>query len=425
MRPETTAADEPQEVSAGDDAGEADPADRDSFDEINIEAYFQEYSDAWPSIPRMSEQIEFAPLENTLAAKPSMVDQLAWQLEMTEGSGPEMEIGEVIIGNLDEEGYLKASLDEIAAMGPWRPEAVEAALARVQSLDPPGVAARDLRECLLLQLEHLALEDPLPKQLVEEHLDNLTAHRYGEIAKRCRVSLDDVADALEIIKRLNPKPGHVYTSEPARYIVPDVTVVKDGDEYRVVVNDDGLPRLRVSRFYRQMLRSRDKLSKEDSEYLGSKLRSALWLIKSYGQRQRTIRRVAESIVQQQMSFLEEGIAALRPMVLRDVADDIEMHESTVSRVVNGKYMDTPRGIFEMRFFFHSSLGHASGSDVSSVSVKEKIRKIIGSERPSKPLSDARIATALKESGLQIARRTVAKYREEMGISASKARRAIR
>lgn len=236
--------------------------------------------------------------------------------------------------------------------------------------------------------------------------------------------MDEIAHALEIIKRLNPKPGHVYQTEPARYIVPDVSVVKDGDGYRIVLNDDGLPRLRISRFYRQMLRSRQELSSEAAEYLQTKLRSALWLIKSYGQRQRTISRVAESIVKHQRSFLARGVAELRPMVLRDVADDIEMHESTVSRVVNGKYMHTPQGIYEMKFFFHSALGHSSGSDVSSISVKEKIRKLIDSESPRKPLSDARIASELKNEGLQIARRTVAKYREEMGIPASKSRREI-
>jgi RNA polymerase sigma-54 factor len=237
--------------------------------------------------------------------------------------------------------------------------------------------------------------------------------------------LADVETAIELIQTLNPKPGAIFVTEPSRYIVPDVTVIKDAGVYRVVLNEDGLPKLRVSRLYRQMLRSRKELSKDAAEYLNTKMKSALWLIKSYGQRQRTIQRVAESIVKHQEAFLEEGLVALRPMVLRDVADDIEMHESTVSRVVNGKFMNTPQGILEMRFFFHSALGHSSGSDVSSVSVKERIRKLIAAEDERKPLSDARVAKALKESGLQIARRTVAKYREELGIPASKTRRAPR
>ena len=401
------------------------PEDVNSFDEINIEAYFQDYYDARPGIPSMREQRDEVLLENTLAARPTMEEQLLWQLEMTDISEQEMKIGQAIIGNLNEEGYLSASLEEIAEMGPWSSERVERTLARVQDLDPPGVAARDLRECMLIQLRQLQLQDQLPYRIVDEYLDLLTAHRYAEIAKNCEARIDAVAAAVEIIQRLNPKPGFFYVSEPPRYIVPDVTVVKDGDDYRIMLNEDGLPKLRVSRLYRQMLRSRANLPKETADYLQTKLRSALWLIKSYGQRQRTIHKVAESIVKYQRSFLDDGLGALRPLVLRDVADDIEMHESTVSRVVNGKFMNTPQGIFEMRFFFHSALGHSSGCDVSSISVKEKIRKLIADEDSHKPLSDARITTVLKDEGLQIARRTVAKYREEMSIPASKVRRALR
>ncbi len=416
---EAEALEQPPEQSEPEAEQEAD-----KFEELNLESYFQDYYDSRPGSPRMHEEREGIPLENILAETPSMVDQLLWQLEMTDADDLEMEIGQAIVGNLNMEGYLRASLDEIAAMGPWHLERVESALARIQSLDPPGVAARYLKECLLLQLDYLELHDDLAYELVEEHLDKLTAHRYNDIAKSCGVAIDEVAHALEIIKRLNPKPGYLYATEPPRYITPDVSVIKDGDDYRIVLNEDGLPKLRISRFYRQMLRSRQELSKDAAEYLQTKLRSALWLIKSYGQRQRTITRVAESIVKHQRPFLEHGVAELRPLILRDVADDIEMHESTVSRVVNGKYMHTPQGIYEMKFFFHSALGHSSGSDVSSISVKGKIRKLIDSESRQKPLSDARIASELKNEGLQIARRTVAKYREEMGIPASKSRREI-
>jgi len=403
----------------------AEPEEVDSFDEINIESYFQDYYDASPGTPSMREERDELHLENTLAARPTMEEQLVWQLEMSHISGRDMEIGQAILGNLDDEGYLTASIEELQEMGGWAAEEVEAALSAVQRLDPPGVAARDLRECLLLQLDHLGERDGLAYRIVGEHLDLLKARDHSAIGRATGVRPAEVDAAIEIIQSLNPKPGAVYATEPSRYIVPDVTVVKDGDVYRVVLNEDGLPKLRISRLYRQMLRSRDTLSKDASEFLQNKLKSALWLIKSYGQRQRTIQRVAESIVKHQEPFLESGLAELRPMVLRDVADDIEMHESTVSRVVNGKYMNTPQGIYEMKFFFHSALGHASGSDVSSVSVKEKIRKLIAAEDAKKPLSDARVAKALKEEGLQIARRTVAKYREELGIPASKVRRAPR
>jgi len=412
-------------AEAAPEAEEAAPEEVDSFDEINIEAYFQDYYDAQPGTPSMREHRDELLLENTLADRPTMEEQLGWQLEMSHTTELEMEIGQAILGNLDGEGYLTASIEELQAMGDWSQEAVEAALARVQRLDPPGVAARDLRECLLLQLEHLEATDTLAYRIVDEQLDLLKARRHTDIARACGVRPAEVEAAVEVIQSLNPKPGVVFTTEPSRYIVPDVTVVKDGDVYRVVLNEDGLPKLRISRLYRQMLRSQGALPKDAAEYLQGKLKSALWLIKSYGQRQRTIQKVAESIVKHQRPFFEDGLAELRPLVLRDVADDIEMHESTVSRVVNGKFMHTPQGIYEMKFFFHSSLGHASGAEVSSVSVKEKIRKLIAAEDANKPLSDARVAVALTDEGLQIARRTVAKYREEIGIPASKVRRAPR
>ena len=417
---------EPAEESGSTaEADDVAPEEVDAFDEINIESYFQDYYDAQPGTPSMREERTEVQLENVLAARPTMEEQLLWQLEMNAHSPLEMDIGQAIIGNLDDEGYLKASTEELQAMGDWPSAAVQSALARVQQLDPPGVAARDLRECLLLQLDHIGAGGTLAYRIIDEHLDLLKARGHSEIARRCAARPADVQAAVELNQPLNPKPGSVYATEPSRYIVPDVTVIKDAGIYRVVLNEDGLPKLRVSRLYRQMLRSRKQLSKDAADYLQNKLKSALWLIKSYGQRQRTIQRVAESIVKHQEAFLEEGVVALRPMVLRDVADDIEMHESTVSRVVNGKFMDTPQGIFEMKFFFHSALGHSSGSDVSSISVKEKIRKLIAAEDDRKPLSDARIAAALKDSGLQIARRTVAKYREELGIPASKTRRAPR
>ena len=309
-------------------------------------------------------------------------------------------------------------------MGPWPVLEVQRVLALVQELDPIGVAARDLRECLFLQLERLGAERGLPGIIVRDHMDALTAHRFKEIARVTHARVEEISAAVDTIRALNPKPGQQFNSESPRYIVPDVYVRKDGDDYIATVNDDGLPKLRVSRLYREMLRADSGLSKQASEYLQEKMRSALWLIKSYGQRQRTIGKVAESILVYQRDFFDHGLAALRPMVLRDVAEDIGMHESTVSRVVNGKYMHTPQGLFEMRFFFHSGLGHASGSDVSSVSVKDKIKKLIGSEEARRPMSDAAIAGRLKQGGLVIARRTVAKYREEMRIPASRARRTI-
>ncbi|HJO05473.1 MAG TPA: RNA polymerase factor sigma-54 [Acidobacteriota bacterium] len=413
------------EAEAAAEVADTAPAGTEELgDNFDADEFFSKMFDYQPTTANMYEQGEAPPFENTLTALPSLVDHLLWQLEGTALAPGQRPICQAILGNLDESGYLRASCQEIADMGSWSELEVQRVLATVQELDPRGVAARDLRECLYLQLEHLGAERQLPGVIVRDHMEALTAHRFKEIARATHARVDEISDAVDIIRTLNPKPGQEFTSESPRYIVPDVYVRKDGDEYVATVNDDGLPKLRVSRLYRDMLRSDNGLSKQASEYLQEKMRSALWLIKSYGQRQRTIGKVAASILEYQRDFFDHGLVALRPMVLRDVAEDIGMHESTVSRVVNGKYMHTPQGLFEMRFFFHSGLGHASGSEVSSVSVKDKIRKLIESEEARKPMSDAAIANRLREGGLLIARRTVAKYREEMRIPASRARRAI-
>lgn len=423
-REEQTVAERAEAEDAAASADDAAAGTEELGDNFDADEFFSKMFDYQPTTANMQEQGEAPPFENTLTATPSLVDHLVWQLEMTSLEPGQMTICQAILGNLDESGYLRASCEEIAEMGHWPALEVQRVLATVQDLDPLGVAARDLRECLFLQLERLGAEEGLPGTIVREHMDALTAHRFKEIARATHTSISEISEAVEIIRELNPKPGQQFTSESPRYIIPDVYVRKDGDEYIATVNDDGLPKLRVSRLYREMLRSDNGISKQASEYLQEKMRSALWLIKSYGQRQRTIGKVAASILVYQRDFFDHGVAALRPMVLRDVAEDIEMHESTVSRVVNGKYMHTPQGLFEMRFFFHSGLGHTSGSDVSSVSVKDKIRKFIESEEARKPMSDAAIAERLKQDGLLIARRTVAKYREEMRIPASRARRAI-
>jgi RNA polymerase sigma-54 factor len=413
------------EVTPGTEPGvdETPAAEENVIDNLDTDAFFEQFFDSQPTAPNMREEAEGPSFEASLTSSPSLLDHLFWQLEMTDVP-VDAAIIEAVLGNLDDDGYMRASVGEVAAMGRWEGLDVERAVAAVQALDPAGVGARDLRECLFLQLEHLGFDGELPVAMVRDHLEAVKAHRYKEIARAMHVRLSEVADAMEVIRELNPKPGQLFSDESTHYIIPDVYIRQDGDEWVVSVNDDGLPKLRVSRLYRKMLSPDSGISPAAAEYLQDKLRSALWLIKSYGQRQRTIAKVAESIVTHQSAFMEHGVAALRPMILRDVADDIEMHESTVSRVVNGKYMHTPQGIFEMRFFFHSGLGHASGSDVSSVSVKEKIRKLIDTEDAGRPLSDAAVAKNLKEGGLQIARRTVAKYREEMHIPASKARRRI-
>jgi len=398
--------------------------DKDSFDEIEYDAYFQDYIE-YGYNPRMSEEHEEFPIENTLTRPPNLTDHLTWQLSMSDASPRVKEVGAFIIGNIDEDGYLRASNEEIAASGPYAMEEVEQAVKAIQSLDPIGVGARDLRECLLLQLEFLELDVPLVEIIIRDHWDEFMQRHFVQIAKALAVDMKTLEGVVEVIKHLDPKPGRKYSNERAIYVEPDVYVQKVSDEYVIVLNEDGMPKLRINGSYRQMLNSMD--SKSDGEtvnYIKDKIRSAVWLIKSLDQRQRTIYKVAESIVKHQREFLEKGIDYLRPLVLRDVADDIQMHESTVSRVVSNKYMHTPRGLFLMKYFFHSGIDSDTGEDISSLTVKKKIQSFIEAEDPRKPLSDSKIMKILNDEGINIARRTVAKYRDELNIPSSTDRKQI-
>jgi RNA polymerase sigma-54 factor len=410
-------------------AQEEPPAEReraeDPLKEIEIERFFEDYfDDGGERRMRPAEVPEVPPIENTLTELPDLYDHLLWQLRMTEADEATLEIGEAIIQNLDEDGLLRVSLEDVAAMGPWPMEAVERTLALVQALDPPGVAARSLTESLRIQLRVLGLENSPADVMVRDHMKQLQSHQYPEISRQMGLSADEVAHHLEIIQGLAPRPGNRYSAKRSDYILPDVFVVKEGEEYRIVLNDDGLPKLRISPTYRRMLDQKEPGSEETRAYVKDKLRSALWLLKSVDQRQRTIYKVAESIVRHQRAFLDHGISHLRPLVLRDVASDIGMHESTVSRVVANKYMHTPRGVYEMRFFFHSGITSTMGESISSVTIKDRIKKMIEEEDASRPLSDSRIAEVLGAEGLPLARRTVAKYREELRIPPSNLRKTV-
>src|SRR5262245_31602807 len=397
----------------------------DPLKEIEVEKFFEDYfDDGAERRSRPSEVPEMPPIENTLTAATDLYDHLLWQLHMSVSDELTVEIAEAVIHNLDEDGMLRASLDEVANMGPFPREEVEKSLGVVQSFDPPGVAARDVSECLRLQLRHLGLEGSPADLMVRDHMKQLQSHQYAEIGRQMSLSPEEVSHHVEIIKGLDPKPGIKYSPDRSTYILPDVFVVKEGDEYKIVLNDDGLPKLRISPTYRRMLEEKEPGSEETRNYVKDKLRSALWLLKSVDQRQRTIYKVAESIVRHQRAFLDHGITHLRPLVLRDVATDIGMHESTVSRVVANKYMHTPRGVYEMRFFFHSGITSSMGEAISSVTIKDKIRKMIEGEDTAHPLSDSRIAEVLEADGLPLARRTVAKYREELRISPSNLRKAV-
>src|SRR6266566_1879374 len=366
------------------------------------------------------EDREDLPFENMVRSVSSLTDYLDEQLRYASDDKLVRRIGTEIIGNLDEDGYLRASDEEIAQRCETTVEEVAKALKLVQAFDPPGVAARSIQECLLIQLKADPNPDPVSVEIVEEHFEDLSRRRYPDIARALKLPLDRIMESVEEIMGLEPKPGRRFGGNDSRYIVPDVVVHKMGSEYVVVLNEDGIPRLRVNSLYRSLLRN--SADGEARQYVDQKLRSALWLIKSVDQRQRTLRKVTQSIVKFQREFLDRGLPYLRPLSLRDVGEDIGMHESTISRVTTNKYVETPQGLFELKFFFHSGIASGDGEMVSSVSVKKMIQDLLANEDATKPLSDQEVAGILKGRSLTIARRTVAKYREELGILPSHQRR---
>ncbi len=400
-------------------------ADRqDTWDDADYAYFFGEYLDDGYR-PRQPQEVkELPPIENTLSTKSSLSDHLMWQLNLQTNEARVREIGAVIIGNIDDDGYLVASVDEISALGGWDSADVDRALEHVQTFDPIGVGARDLQECLLLQIRHLGLGATPAEVLVRDHLRLLQNHRIPELARQLAIEPDEVKTHIELIKNLDPKPGARYSPAESQYVIPDVYVVKTDEGYKAVLNEDGLPQLRISPVYRRLLDKGGEASDETRAYVKDKFRSALWLLKSVDQRQKTILKVATSIINFQRGFLDHGIEHLRPLVLRDVAGDIGMHESTVSRVVNNKYMHTPQGVYEMKYFFHSGINSSVGETVSSVTIKQRIRKIIEAEDQRRPLSDSKIMNILQREGLGLARRTIAKYREELKIPTSNQRKVL-
>jgi len=366
------------------------------------------------------EEHEETRFENFVGTTTSLADHLYEQLRHSPAGADVQTAGNEIIGNLDEDGYLRATLEEMAEKTRLPLAAFEKALALVQTFDPLGVAARDLRECLLIQLRQQDEPDPLAIEILESHFEAFQRCKYADMARALKRDPDRVQEAVEEIANLEPKPGRRFAPSDTRYVVPDVHVHKTDDGYAIVLNDDGIPRLRINAYYRSVLVRGQ--SDEARRYVEDRLRSAIWLIKSVHQRQRTLYRVTDSIVKFQKEFLAQGLPHLRPLSLRDVAEDIGMHESTVSRVTTNKYVQTPQGLFELKFFFHSGIATGRGDMVSSISVKKMIQDLVAQENLQKPLSDQEITRALKQRGLSIARRTVAKYREELGILPSHQRK---
>jgi RNA polymerase sigma-54 factor len=369
--------------------------------------------------PVSTEERDDLPFENLGRTETSLTDHLVEQLRMATDDPILIAIGEAVIGNLDEDGYLRAETAEIAEQLGRPVDEVDKVLILVQGFDPSGVAARSIQECLLLQLRADAEPDPVSVEIVEKHMEDLERRRYAEIARALKLPLDRIMESVEEIQGLEPKPGRRFLVVDSRYIAPDVTLQKIGDDYVVVLNEEGIPRLRVNSLYRSLLRGS---AGEDKQFVEQKLRSALWLIKSVEQRQRTLRKVAASLVKFQRDFFDRGLPYLKPLALRDVGEDIGMHESTISRVTTNKYIQTPQGLYELKWFFHSGIASTNGDVVSSVSVKKTIQDLVAEEDPGKPYSDQDIAKTLHAKGLTIARRTVAKYREELGILPSHQRR---
>jgi RNA polymerase sigma-54 factor len=390
-------------------------------DEIEWDVFMQDLSEMGLAD---TDRQEYPSYEATLSSPTNLSDYLLWQLALAAQDSLTKDIGNYLIGNINDEGYLTISVEEAAESLGVDVEQVEKTLSLIQSLDPTGVGSRDLKECLLIQIRQKGLSGTLVEQLVEKYLECLEERHFARIGRALGVSVEEIIQAVKLIKELDPKPGLRHSPESADYIIPDVIVLKIGGDYQVFLNEEGLPRLRVNPYYYGMLRQRDSLNPETRKFIEEKFRSALWLIKSIEQRRQTIYKVACSIVKYQREFLDKGTAYLRPLVLRDVAEDIGMHESTVSRVTTNKYMHTPQGIYELKYFFHSGIDSLEGNTLSSLTVKEMIKKLIENEDPREPLTDQQIMEHLRKQNIMIARRTVTKYRKELKILQSNRRRRI-
>jgi len=416
---EAEAAEASAEAAESQPAAESKPPD--PFEEIDFGSFFEEYLDPSYRAPA-AEEIERPALESYLSQPVTLADHLRAQLSMLPLEEAVHDAADSIIGNLDENGYLTASLEEIAAGGEHKLETVEKALGVVQGLDPAGVAARDLRECLLLQLESRNGRGGVAWQIVSEHLKLVENRHLKELAKALHRPLEHIEIALKVIQSLNPRPGLRYSGPGARPIEPDVYFLKEGDEYIVQFNDDDLPQLRLNSRYRRLLEPGQEPDKQVREYIKERYASALQLLKNIEQRKQTILRVCQSILRRQKAFFDHGLDHLRPMMIKEVAEEIGVHPSTVSRAVANKYAHTPQGVFELRYFFSEAVQGPAGAAIPLLTLKRMVKKMIEQEDPAHPLTDEQIAARLKAAGIHVTRRTVAKYREDMKIPSTHQRR---
>jgi RNA polymerase sigma-54 factor len=396
-------------------------------DDFNWDSYIEEFNSSSSSAPSMREVNEELPsFENVLTKTTTLEDHLQWQISMIALQDTERKLGELIIGNLTDDGYLNASLEDLAREASMELEDAEEVLKIVQNFDPLGVGSRNLQECLAIQAKFMNPRQPLVEQIIAHHLGDLERKNYQAASKALNVPLEKVIEATKLILEFEPKPGRSFHTSDTQYISPDIYVYKLADEFVIVLNEDGMPKLRISPYYKNILASAQKeQNKVTKEYVQDKLRSAVWLIRSIHNRQKTIYKVTDAIVKRQRDFFEKGVQFLKPMILKDVANDIGMHESTISRVTTNKFVHTPVGIFELKYFFNSSINAADGSDaLASEAVKEKIRQMISKEDQKNPLSDQKIVELLRSENIDIARRTVAKYRDMLGILSSGKRKKV-
>lgn len=411
---------ESREANPDESAASQDQSDPRSQEEFEWENYVD--SKYKPPQSGMGGTDEIMNYENMISTETSLHDHLLWQMNLGGFSDEEENYLAVLISYVDDDGYIKTPLSEVAQEESLDEKELEEMLPFLQEFDPPGVGARDLKECLIIQAKHLEEDTNDLVHLVNNHLKDLEKKNYNGIAKAMEAPLEDIIELCKIIYTMDPKPGRGFMPQDTQFVTPDVYVYKVGDEYMVSLNEDGLPRLRISNLYKNILKGEKNSGEKAQEYIQDKLRSAVWLIKSIHQRQRTIYKVTESIVKHQQDFFEKGPEFIKPMILRDIANDIGMHESTVSRVTTSKYVHTPRGIYELKYFFNSGISKTDGDSLASESVKMKIKDLVGKEDPKSPLSDQKIVELLKKDGIKIARRTVAKYRDMLKILPSSKRK---
>lgn len=412
-----------QDLASVSDGSSPEPSSKEVEKDVDWEAYLDNYSYSLPATAGgRGGADDLPPFEANLTKSDSLHDHLRWQIRMQEFPADDARIAWMLVEEINEDGYLVPdAVETVAEELGIDTDAVESVVREMQQLEPLGVAARDLRECLLIQCEQLHPEADLTLRIIDKHLQDVERRNYQNIAKELKVELAEVGEAIKVLSSLEPRPGRVYTDKEPQYITPDIYVHKVGDEWVILLNEDGLPKLKISNYYRDAMSNAGGNTKS---YLQEKLRSAAWLIRSIHMRQRTIYRVTESILKFQADFFDKGVTHLKPLILKDVADDVGMHESTISRVTTNKYMHTPRGIFELKYFFNSSINRIGMESIASESVRTHIKRLIDEEDPRKPYSDQKLVELLKAKDIDIARRTVAKYREMMRIPSSSKRKQV-